>query len=279
MLCGQKNVPLSFVMIAPPPSKREKPEPRRFGKSVINFNRDYQFKHFSRGETLDFSIVLVGKAGHFWTQILVAVRLMAESGLGEETSRFPFTLISAFAHEDSGRPLRIFSRLDSSVSVYGVAPVKLARIVEPEIEATTRRCAAPNECVVEIEFLAPASRRIFNKTRGDLSFAALVKKIGERFEFLASLYSEPSQKIDYRRFLTDADEISLLDESLEFYLYEQDSARQGQTIRRDVFIGNVKYKGKNLINYLPLLKIGEILNVGTDTSHGMGKFAVKLKNP
>lgn len=276
LLRGQREVPHPFVLFAPTPVKKNEKQINEFGNKTKNFNEDYKSNHFSRGEILEFSIILIGRAVHYWAQTLVAVRLMAEIGLGEEKARVPFSLIQAVSHDVNGKSIEAFNDKNPQVSAFGIAPVKLEKIIDLELEILKNHRSSEDENIIEIKFLAPTSQRILlEKEANELRFATLLKKLSERLEFLAFLHAEPSQKIDYRPILEGAKTISTLDKYLPFYVYEQESGRKERTIRRDVFIGNISYQGENINDYLPLLKAGEIFNVGTDTAHGMGRFVVK----
>jgi len=276
-LKGQKEFPHPFVLIAPAPVKKSRPPTPENPNRAVNFNDDYQPNHFSAGETLDFSLMLMGKAARNWAHVLVAVRLLAANGLGESHARVPFDLVEAFAHNADGRQLEIFSRENPRVSAYGVSAVKLEQVVNLEIGALENGGRRQDEESLQIEFLTPASRRILleGTASGQLGFADLIKKITRRLELLAFLHAEPSQKIDYRPVLADAENVRIIDKSLRLYFYEQYSERQERKVRRDVFLGEILYRGDCLKEFLPFLKAGELLNVGADTTHGFGRFVIQ----
>ena len=275
-LKGQKEFPHPFVLIPPAPVSKSRPFPPEQTERVKNFNEDYQSNHFCAGDTLDFSLLLIGKAAQSWAQVVVAVRLLAERGLGEEATRVPFSLILAMAHDAGGRSLEIFSRENPHVSTHNVSAVKLEQVVNLEIEILKRSRQTSEESSLHVEFITPASRRILleGSANGKLDFTDLLKKITRRLELLAFLHGEPSQKIDYRPVLAGAENVRVADQILNLYHYEQHSERQERKVRRDVFLGKVSYRGNGLEKFLPFLKAGEILNVGADTTHGLGRFAL-----
>lgn len=277
-LKGQREFPHPFVLIPSAPVKKRRDQTSEHLSSEKNFNEDYQLNHFSTGETLNFSLLLIGKAVHHWAHVLVAVRLFAANGLGEEYARVPFTLIKAFAHDARGKSIEIFSRENPRLSSHGVAAVKLEQIVNLEIGILQERMRNQNTDCLHVEFLTPTARRILldGKTAGQLNFTSLIKKITERLEFLACLHAEPSQRIDYRPVLIGAEDIQVTDKSLRFYLYEQRSKRQEKKIPRDVFLGRMSYQRENLEEFLPFLAAGEILNVGADTVAGLGRFVIHI---
>ena len=278
MLRGQKEFPHPYVLIPPAPVPKIRLNSMQEMRPDRNFNDDFQPNRFSRGESLNFSLLLIGKAVRHWAHVLVAVRLLASNGLGEDAARAPFSLTAAFAHDAKGRNLEIFSEENKRVMTQEVAPVNLAQLVGLKIENLKDRMLSSGENKLKIEFLTPTSQRILlqGKATGQLGFSSLIKKITERIEFLTFLHSERPQKIDYRSVLTETEDFCLTDNSLHFYRYKQHSERQARMIQRDVFLGNISYQGEKLKKMLPFLKAGEILSVGADTPHGFGRFIIEV---
>ncbi|HLM62631.1 MAG TPA: CRISPR system precrRNA processing endoribonuclease RAMP protein Cas6, partial [Pyrinomonadaceae bacterium] len=274
-LRGQKNVPAPFVLIPPRLKRKQIASPINLS-GVKNLNEDYLPQSFSRNDLIEFSIVLIGRAVHQWARVLVAVRLLAENGLG--ALNIGFHLAETFAHDSRGVPLRVFSRENPRVSTYGVAAVKLAAVADSRVRMIENNLENRGENRLGIEFLSPISTRVLLEGKSDtnLDFADLLKKITERLEFLAVLHGEPPEKIDYRPLLTATNGVRTIEKSLIRYRFKQHSNRQQRTIPRDVFIGNILYRGKKLNEFLPYLAAGEILNVGSNTSAGLGRYTVYL---
>ena len=131
-LRGQVKVPPPFVLI-PPGLKKKQFSPDSVNNAYIkNLNDDYCPQPFSPSDSIEFSIVLIGRAVHHWISIVAAARLLAENGLGEFNTRF--TLLDAFAHDSSGSLLQIFSQDKQGVSTNGVAAAKLSELVCPRAQ-------------------------------------------------------------------------------------------------------------------------------------------------
>lgn len=273
LLRGQKEVPQPFVVIPPKPVRKFPKAEIRKPEKPINFNEDYAENHFSRGETLDFSILLMGKAAVYWAQVLVAVRLMAENGLGD--NRVPFVLIEAFAHGSDGQILKVFSFDNPKISVSKISPIPLARLAESRFFSLKNKQTISKRHL-KIEFQTPTRIRIGDEVNPAVTFSDLLKKITERLEFLAFLHAEVSQKIDYRPILKDAEKISLHQSELKSYCFEQFSSSQNRKTRRRVVLGETIFQNDLQTEFLLFLAAGEIVNVGSNTSYGFGKFAVNL---
>ena len=276
-LKGQKEFPHPFILLAPDPVKKRQTKISATERREKDFNDDFQFSHFAAGEVLDFSIILIGKAIRHWAHVLTAVRLFAEEGLGEENKRTAFKLVEAFTHDSQGVSLRVFSGEDARLSTRDVAPIKLAWIANLRVQILKEelRGRGQDESRLQIEFISPTSRRILLNEGKKITFFDLLKKIIERLEHLASLHAEPVQKIDYRPLLAEAENVRTIAESLQFYRYRQRSNRQERGIPRDVFLGEAVFGGEELNEFLPFLAAGELLNVGSTTAAGLGKFIIK----
>ena len=156
--------------------------------------------------------------------------------------------------------------------------MKLAEIVHLRVQMFKDNLKELSENRLRVEFLSPTSSRILLEGKSDLSleFVDLLKKITERLEFLAFLYGEPPEKIDYRPLLLKINHVRTIRKSLTRYRFEQRSNRQERMILRDVFLGEIFYQGETLKEFLPYLFAGEILNVGSNTSAGLGRFMIQL---
>ncbi len=268
-LRGQKQLPQPFVLIAPSPRRKNS------AASTLrkpDFNDDFAANHFSRGETLEFSILLIGKATAFWAQVLVAARLLAENGLG--ANRISFVLAEAFANDGYGQAVKIFDARQPSVAAKTIAPVALDALAVRRVETLLREAEKTGAEDLQIEFLTPARIRVADSIAPELDAYTFFKKITERIEFLARIYSVPPVRKDYRE-LTGGigDALDLRGGAFKIYSYRQFSNRQNQKTMRDVMTAAFTLRGHAIADYLPLLAAGEILHIGSNTSDGFGRFA------
>ena len=226
LLKGQKEVPQPFIMIPPKPKRKAELKKINTKSKIVNFNEDYAGSHFSRGENLEFSILLVGKSVNYWAQILVAVRLLAEYGLGER--RVPFTLTNAFAHNAQGKPGEIFSLEKPQISRYGVSPIDLSFLVSLHVQSLEKELKDNPQSLMKIDFETPTRIRIADEVEPTVQFSAILKKITERLEFLAFLHADNPQKVDYRPLLNSAKDIITDKSFLKLYHFDQFSNAQNR---------------------------------------------------
>jgi len=275
LLKGQAEVPQPFVLLPPNPLSKKNYRNRISDRNdQVNFNTGFAGNHFSAGESLEFSMILIGKATSFWAQVVVAVRLLAEYGLGEK--RIPFSLVKAFAHDEHGNRLKVFDAEMKTISGYGIGPVSLSAIAGLRVNEMQNLLSAEKDKVLEIEFLTPTRIRNTQRNAAPISFQDIIRKITERLEFLAFLHPMHSQKIDYRPLTQQAAGFSVVSDNIKHYIFEQYSNAQASKTRRECFLGKISYKGDGVEAFLPFLVAGELLNVGANTSYGFGKYLFSI---
>ena len=274
-LRGQKSLPHPFVLVPPPPRRKFPANRENIVSNIPNFNNAYCSNHLDAGDYLQFSILLIGTAATFWAQILTAVRLAAENGLGE--NRIPFRLRQAFANDGQGQPVKVYDDEKARITIAGAAPVTLDRLAAARADALAGMIVQSGNQNLSIEFQTPARIRIADRLGRQIGLPDFLKKVTERIEFLARLYAQPPQTIDFREFIAAAAQSSAVSQ-LQTHTFEQYSNRQRGKTARPVETGSLIFSGTDLIKYLPVLTAGEILHVGTNTSDGFGRYLITLQN-
>lgn len=261
-LLNNEYFPSPFWLVPPKPQNTFR---RKLTNKFENFNEYFKFNKYNQGDKLNFSIYLIGKAANYWNYVLVAVRLLAENGLGEEAKRTPFILKAAYANK-----ILVFDNRTSRVLTDRITPKTLSALVKRKLKAISKSDS------IEIVFETPTHLEKENKLLDtNPSFYKVVQKISERIEFLEFLYGGKENWRDYRPFLEKAKEITIKNESIQAYQYEQRSSDGGIKIR-GVFLGKISFQGEQITKYLPLLYAGEFLNIGNDTTHGFGRFGLQF---
>lgn len=264
-LKGQSDVPQPFVLIIPEP--KLKAGVSRKTTRIKNIKEDFEGNDFRSGDELMFGITLIGKAVNNWGRIVLAVRLMADTGLGE--GRSPFMLTQAFVYNENGNVQTVFSNESPSIFAQGIVAEDLSQIVNNKFEMVK------NSNRVRIRFLTPLRRVIKNGSYSSLDFKHLIKKLVHRLEDLAAVHSDPPQFLNFGELINSEAHIQITYSSFQQYEWEQYSKRLGyKTIRRG-FFGEIEYEGETLPKFLPLILSGELLLIGAGTSYGVGRFEIK----
>ena len=64
------------------------------------------------------------------------------------------------------------------------------------------------------------------------------------------------------------------DRTTRWYDWERYSARQDIRMKMGGFIGKVSFEGE-LNEFIPFVKLGELLHVGKGTSFGLGRYVIE----
>ncbi len=130
---------------------------------------------------------------------------------------------------------------------------------------------------LELRFTSPLQIKQKGKSNYQPEFSEIIKNILRRYDVLLN-YHQPDkyQKIDHSDIINSSKNINVLDKKFILKKYSRHSGRQKKWISNFGIIGNIKYEG-NITSFIPLLKIGSLINIGKSTSFGFGKFEYKTK--
>jgi CRISPR/Cas system endoribonuclease Cas6 (RAMP superfamily) len=76
--------------------------------------------------------------------------------------------------------------------------------------------------------------------------------------------------------LRDAEEIKITNENLCWYDWERYSARQKDLMKFGGLKGEITFTG-NLNPFMPYLSLAEMVNVGQETSFGLGRIIIEIQ--
>lgn len=261
------DVPHPFVLSAPPliPLAREKRHEYRLKeKQSPNLNEFFARHELRAGDELSFGLTLIGRAVQLWHFALVAVRLMADDGLGEENA--PFTLTHAAVFDEHDQMQFIFSEDAPRLRAAKVEP----RVLHTFVEARLKQIEMKDS--VRLRFFSPLRIASNGQLQTQVEFKTLIAKLTQRIEHLNALYAAPPCRFDLRELAARAASVTATDARWEKLVWEQHSNRQGQMTARHVLCGEAEYAGENVHEFLPILAAGEFLNVGKSTNYGLGVF-------
>ena len=96
-----------------------------------------------------------------------------------------------------------------------------------------------------------------------------------RISSLFACYAAGEPDLDYKGLLKRAENIKIVDNSLKWHSWERYSNRQKQRMPMGGILGTVEYKGR-LDEFLPLLDFSSKVNLGKNTSFGLGKIYAEV---
>lgn len=147
------------------------------------------------------------------------------------------------------------------------------RLLSPNPKPPTR---IPNR--LRLRFFTPIRIRVKGDLQTSLSFELLVQNLLRRVSMLTAVHGERCLELDYRGLIERAGAVRTIDSKLRWWDLERYTNRQEGKLRVGGLIGEVKYEGDAIGEFLPLLVAGELLNIGTGTSFGLGSYELLLKH-
>ncbi|GLI34300.1 CRISPR system precrRNA processing endoribonuclease RAMP protein Cas6 [Desulforhabdus amnigena] len=216
--------------------------------------------HIPKGECLEFGLVLVGRALELLPYFVYAFISLGERGLGREHGTF--ALESVFS-EDSGIPRMIYDMTTQKLRA-GAPPVVSEHLM--------RRCKALSSASkLGVEFLTPTRIKSDGHLLDGPEFHHLIRALLRRISSLSYFHCGQRLKLDYREWISRAQEIQTVEKELSWYDWERYSTRQKQRMTLGGFIGRIAFEG-TFQSFLPLLVLGEILHVGKGATFGLGHY-------
>jgi len=238
-----------------------KDEPPPFLKGHFTLPRPFvleaeeERRQFSSGDRLRFDLLLFGSAVELQALAAVAVKRMAERGLGERRRRF---VLEEIAFLDAAGEFHSF-----------VSP---GRHLAPPLLPPTN--GLPDD-EITLRFRTPARFKTDGHLVQSIGFRALAFRILARALELAHFFGDRAA-IDwqFQSLLRQADRVRIVEQDLAWRDLKRYSARQQTEMTMGGFVGSMRLAG-DLAPFAPLLRTAEIIHVGKGTTFGLGRVEVE----
>jgi len=224
---------------------------------------------YKKDDPLSFELTLFGEANKFLPIFLLAVKKMAEDGLGSERGNLEVIALDAL-YEDG-----------SFMEIYTPERNKLTNANNKYAFDTFLSFSFPCDLVI-LYFLTPL-RLHFADQKKETShenrkkivdfpppFLLLLTRILERAILLSRYYcqAELENDPDFFDLLKQTEAVNILKSELEPVSYHRETLKG--------LAGKIIYHGE-LTPFLPLLKLGEQIHIGKATSFGFGKYRLEAR--
>jgi len=220
---------------------------------------------YEPGETLDFGLVLVGRAINYLPYFIVVFRELGKVGLGRGRGKYRLREVAAVQPLD-GMEETIYLAANEMVCDRDLS------VGWQEIEAQTSNVKRKtSEGRVTANFLTPT--RIKHEGRFVIrpEFHVLVRAILRRVSSLYYFHCGERWEADYRGIIEAAKGVRLAEARTEWVDWERYSRRQGATMKLGGFVGQVSYQG-DWHPFAALLILGQLVHVGKACVFGHGKY-------
>lgn len=215
---------------------------------------------FRPGETLDFDLVLMGRATDALPYFIYTFMELGKRGIGRERGRFD--VLRAELIRD-GQPTEVYN---------GASKTLLALPAPPEHPFHDQEDGIGS---LAIKFLTPLRMKAGNALVTKLSFPLFFERLAQRITLLSAFYGNGKPVQDFQPLLRRSEEIKVVDSRLHWYDWARYSAKQKALMKLGGLRGSITFEGE-LGPFMPLLRMGEQVNVGQGTSFGLGRMCLSV---
>jgi len=213
---------------------------------------------FQRGESLEFTLTLIGRARDYLPYFVLAFKELGEIGLG--TGLGKYELMAAHS-DDNQENHRIYETLSSR---FGECPSP----IDIGLGNT------PNEDdQLELKFHTPTRIIYREQLAAHPEFHVLMRALLRRVSAIAYFHCGTPPELDFKSIVEQAQEVKIIGEDIGWFDWERYSNRQKTRMKMGGFLGTATYEGP-WKNFLPLLKLGELVHIGKGATFGLGKYSI-----
>ncbi len=227
--------PHPFVLVPPPPDSSE----------------------ILPGESIRFGLTLIGNAVPFLPHFLLALDIMAKSGLGKE--RRKLTLVRTFQGD---------ALLSAGTRLLKEPKVKNLDEFNSPIERVN---------VLKLRFISPLKLISKGKIVRQPDMETLLRSTRRRLRWLTLFHSETPWDAEKACPLEGAERIKLVHSEIRDFEVVRYSNRKRRRMEFKGIIGEAIYEGP-ITSFIPLLRAAEVIHIGKATSFGFGKVEIEPLN-
>ena len=219
---------------------------------------------FQKGDALDFSLTLVGRAVDYLPYFIYAFEELGRLGIGRDRGKFSLqsVTVASLADADHKAPLSIYDGKDKTFR----PPDRL--------NCWTELLAKPPPSRLHLRFLTPARIKYNSHFTKDLEFHILFRSLLRRISLLS--YFHCGYKIDdngFRELIDLAKQVRIVKKVLYWKDWQRWSNRQKTKMKMGGVMGEVTYEG-DVEPFWPWIRLGEYVHVGKGSSFGLGRYEV-----
>jgi hypothetical protein len=265
--CGSAlSCDYSYIFNTPPPPgsarmKKAEAAPHPF---VIEPPLDEkQFYH--PGDRLAFSVILIGPGIDLAGIFLEAIEVMGENGLGKK--------------KNSRGRMCIISVMNSKKQTIEDFRTPLTRLIKRSLPLYLGDSMfIPNGPTTDfsLTFLTPARFCVDKRPipPREFDFSVFFRHLIRRLSLIGYFHGDGAEwDWNAQEIIERANPVRIIKNDLGWFDWERFSSPQDKRMALGGLVGNIVFSG-NSAPFLPLLRAGEVLHVGKNTTFGLGKYCI-----
>lgn len=229
--------------------------------------------NFNPGDSFDFNLILFGRANDYLPYCIYAFEQMGRVGIGKRINGVRAGFVLKTVSSESGKI--IYSSQDQRLIREDEFAVQL-KLQKPEKEKVSR---------LTVYLKTPLRIKHENRLlRSDLPFHVLIRAALRRISSLFACYGQGDEDklaLDYRGLVARAQDQSIrVEESdLCWFDWSRYSSRQDTKMLMGGMLGSISYWSErgNLGEFLALLRLGEKVHLGKQSTFGLGQIMVEAE--
>jgi hypothetical protein len=218
-------------------------------------------QYYRTDDELDFHLILVGRAVDYIPYVIFAFEELGRTGIGKHKGMYSLEKVvsirnnrEVLIYDGESHVLDEFYVMDSAELVQETAQFKYNQVT--------------------FQFLTPTRIKHEGKLIIDIDFAIIIRNLLRRLSRIAEVHCGEKWELEWNELIEKAkDMVSTIDSDLRWYDWKRYSQRQGIKMKMGGFLGEITFEGE-LIEFMPFIKLGELLHVGKGTAYGLGKYEI-----
>ncbi|WP_161780687.1 CRISPR system precrRNA processing endoribonuclease RAMP protein Cas6 [Tumebacillus flagellatus] len=227
----------------------------------IPLNRQTEFEP---GELLALRLRLFGRAIDYAPLFVTTFQEMGKDGIGK--GRLPYQLVQVESEGFNQFPVTIYQEGAEQIH----APLITTGV---DIRHRSQQADASRSERVTLFFDTPLRIKWNGQYTSDPQFHVIFRNILRRVTGLLQFHHGESWEVNFADLLRRAETIKLIRQETRWVDYSRYSNRQETKMKLGGIMGWVQYEG-DLAEFLPWLRVAELLHIGKNTVFDLGRIRV-----
>jgi len=222
---------------------------------------------YSHNDELTFDLILFGNALEFFPFFAAAIRRLGELGIGRNQGKFTLKRILAFdLLKNSVVGEYAFDSAEASFDKdISVSLSQLLDKYEREYQEISQ---------ITVSIVTPLRMKRLGSENWHLYFRTLIRSVLVRLANLAYSYCGYDEFLEFPDIIYRAGRVRTVKENFIWEDWRPPNQRMNDNVRLGGFVGDIIYQGP-ITEFWPVLRLGEVLHVGKNTSFGLGRILVE----
>lgn len=227
---------------------------------------------YSKNEDLYYDLILVGKTLEYFPFFAASLQRLGQIGIGRNQGKYSMKRILAIdllqnvvAGEYNFNSGEQVGDRDFSVSLGQIYEKYSLEYDEVNL--------------VNVTLATPLRMKRIGAEKWHLYFRTLMRNILTRIANLAYAYSGYTDFLHFPEIIYDAGSVHTVKENFTWEDWRSRAVRESNSkVRLGGCLGDVSYRGE-ITAFWPILRLGEILHIGKNTSFGLGRILLEKREP